>query len=71
MKAFGPVASVTGDHATIINYTAPVATPNVCKSAYVRVPLRHGLKRKKTFRIRATRSDGIRDDDKLTITCAP
>ncbi len=71
VKAFGPVASVTGDHFTIINYTAPIATPNVCKSTYVRVPLRHGLKRKKTFRIRATRSDGIRDDDKLTITCTP
>ncbi|TMA81016.1 MAG: penicillin acylase family protein [Deltaproteobacteria bacterium] len=71
VKAFAPVASVTGNHFTIINYSTPITTGNLCKSTYVRVPLRHGVKRKKLFRIRATRSDGIHDDDKLTITCEP
>jgi len=71
VKAFAPVASVTGNHFTIINYSTPITTGNLCKSTYVRVPLRQGLKRKKLFRIRATRSDGIHDDDKLTITCEP
>jgi len=71
VKAFAPVASVTGNHFTVINYSTPITTGNLCKSTYVSVPLRHGLKRKKLVRIRATRSDGIHDDDKLTITCEP
>ena len=71
VKAFAPVASVTGHHFTVINYSTPITTGNLCKSTYVRVPLRHGLKRKKLFRIRATRGDGIHDDDKLMITCEP